>query len=257
MTGGASAKLALVTGGFRRLGAAVAARLAAQGWSLALHGAHSLVPSERLAAELAAVDAVWEPFHADLADETEVTALLPAVRAHFGQLPSLIVNNAALFQDDDARSITQAGLTAHHAVNLAAPVLLATQLAQLMDDGERGSIVNLLDQRIAQPHGDQLSYTLSKQALSGATATLARALAPRLRVNAVAPGLTLATPDYTPEQLGRLGTLMPLGRLPAPESIADAVAWLAGADSVTGQTIFVDGGAHMVSFERDFVHLAR
>ncbi len=250
-------KLALVTGGFKRIGAAIAARLAAEGWTLALHGAHSLVPSDRLADELKAAGAVWVPFHADLSVESEVVALLPAIAAHFDALPTLIVNNASLFEEDDASSVTAAVMAAHNAVNVVAPVLLATQLAQLMAADARGSIVNLLDQRIANPHGDQLSYTLSKQSLSGATATLARALAPKLRVNAVAPGLTLATPDYSDAQLAELAAMMPLGALPNPQAIADAVAWLAGAKSVTGQTIFVDGGAHMVSFARDFVHLGR
>lgn len=250
-------KLALVTGGFRRVGAAISARLARDGWTLALHGAHNLVPEDALAAEVAHFGTQWHGFGADLAHNENVLALLPAVQAHFGQYPELIVNNASLFADDNAMSVTAGSLAAHQAVNVTAPVLLATELAAHMAAEERGSIINILDQRIAQPHGDQLSYTLAKQALSGATQTLARALAPKLRVNAVAPGLTLATPDYTDSQLKRLAALMPLRVLPTPAQIADAVVWLSNAEAVTGQTVFVDGGAHMVSFERDFVHLAK
>ncbi len=250
-------KLALVTGGMKRVGAAISARLAAEGWALALHCGHEALPEPALAQQLVAHSSVWQGFQADLADDAARAALLPKIHAHFGVLPTLLVNNAALFTNDDAASITAQALAHHHAVNVSSPVLLATQLAGLMEPDARGCIINILDQRIAQPHGDQLSYTLSKQALGGATSTLAQALAPKLRVNAVAPGLTLATADYAPAQLRKLAALMPLGALPAPEAIADAVAYLAGADYVTGQTIFVDGGAHMVSFARDFVHLAR
>ncbi len=248
-------KLALVTGGMKRIGAAISARLALDGWALALHCGHETKPEPVLAVVLGAHRTRWHAFQTDLADDEARAGLLPSVMRHFGVPPTLIVNNAALFDEDDATSVTASTLARHHAVNVTAPVLLATQLAGFMAEGDRGCIINILDQRIAQPHGDQLSYTLSKQALSAATATLARSLTPKLRVNAVAPGLTMATPDYTPAQLERLAALMPLGTLPGPQGIADAVAYLANAAHVTGQTIFVDGGAHMVSFERDFVHL--
>jgi NAD(P)-dependent dehydrogenase (short-subunit alcohol dehydrogenase family) len=239
----------------KRVGAALSARLAAEGWALALHCGHESVPNAELTDALVAHNTHWQSFQADLADEAERAALLPSVCAHFDVVPSLLINNAALFSDDDASSITSDSLRTHMAVNLNAPVLLATQLAGMLGDEGRGCIINILDQRIAQPHGDQLGYTLSKQALAGATTTLARALAPRVRVNAVAPGLTLATADYTAAQMARLGEMMPLRALPKPLAIADAVAYLANATHVTGQTIFVDGGAHMVSYERDFVHL--
>ena len=144
-------------------------------------------------------------------------------------------------------------LAAHFAVNAAAPFILATALA-----GQGGrAVVNILDQRIAHPHRDQLAYTLSKQALAEATRTLALALAPAVRVNGVAPGLTLATGDYGPGQLDRLAAMMPLERLPTADQVADAVLFLAGAAASTGQVVFVDGGAGLVRYERDFVHLAR
>ena len=113
------------------------------------------------------------------------------------------------------------------------------------------------DQRIATPVPDQLAYSLSKQALWQATATLAVAFGARARVNAVAPGLTLPTDDYSAGQMTRLAARMPLGALPTPDDIADAVAWLARAEAVTGQTIFVDGGAHLAPLGRDFVALER
>ncbi len=241
-------KLALVTGGHRRLGAAISARLAADGWTLAIHGAHDAMPD----AALAPVLRDWHGFAADLRDGDAVAALMPRVIAHFGAVPSLLVNNASRFEWDDAATATPETLIAHHAVNTQAPVVLAVALAQA---GGEGSIVNILDQRVRNPVPDQLSYTLSKAALAGMTRTLATSLAPRLRVNAVAPGLTLPTAEYDAAQMVRIAGAMPLGVLPRPGDIASAVAFLAGAPAVTGQTIFVDGGASLKSFDRDFLYL--
>jgi pteridine reductase len=241
-------KLALVTGGHRRLGAAISARLAGDGWTLALHGAHDATPEPTLAAFLGD----WHGFVADLGDTDAVAGLLPQVRDHFGETPSLLVNNASIFEWDDVEHASAETIAAHHAVNAAAPVALTLAMAQA---GAKGGIVNILDQRIRNPNRDQLSYTLSKTALAGATRTLAVALAPNLRVNAVAPGLTMPTPDYGDEQMTRIAAAMPLGVLPQPEDIADAVAFFAGAQAISGQTLFVDGGASLKSFERDFLFI--
>jgi pteridine reductase len=240
--------LALVTGGHRRLGAFISARLAADGWTLAIHGARDATPEPALAAVLGD----WHGFVADLGDTDAVAGLFPAVVAHFGAVPSLLVNNASMFGADDAANVTTAAIADHHAVNATAPITLALAMAQA---GAIGSIVNILDQRIANPNRDQLSYTLSKTALAGMTRTLAVNLAPNLRVNAVAPGLTMPTPDYSEEQMERVAAAMPLGVLPRPEDVADAVAFLANAAAVTGQTLFVDGGASMKSFGRDFLYI--
>lgn len=245
--------LALITGSFRRLGGHIATRLVQAGYDVALHASHPGEPDAAVVAAIAAAGAEHHCFAADLADADAARALIPAVAARFGRGVSLLVNNASCFRADDAGYPTSESLTAHYAVNAAAPFVLATMLA-----GQGGSaVVNILDQRIAHPHRDQLAYTLSKQALAEATRTLALALAPRVRVNGVAPGLTLATDDYSPEQVDRLAALMPLGRLPDVDQVADAVLFLAGADASTGQIMFVDGGAGLVSFDRDFVHLAR
>ena len=244
-------KLALVTGGHRRLGAAISARLAADGWTLAIHGAHDAQPDAALAAAFATHDTTWQGFVADLADADAVEGLIPAVVAHFGQAPDLLVNNASRFVDDTATTATPADLGAHHAVNAAAPVALALALHRA---GGQGSVVNIIDQRIRNPVPDQFSYGLSKSALASATLSLAVSLAPRIRVNAVAPGLTLPTADYDDALMARIAAAMPLALLPAPADIADAAAYLAGAKSVTGQTLFVDGGASLKSFDRDFVY---
>jgi len=186
-----------------------------------------------------------------------VAGLVDRVTAHFGQPPTLLVNNASMFGLDGPEDMTADTLLAHFTINSAAPVLLARDVAARAQPGAPAAIVNILDQRIVHPAGDQASYTLSKLALAGATDMLARALAPRARVCAVAPGLTLPTEDYLPAQMVRLEQEMPLGMLPDPEDVAEAVVYLAGANAVTGQTIFVDGGAHLRSFGRDFLYLGR
>jgi pteridine reductase len=247
-------KLALITGGFRRIGATIAARLAAEGWTLALHGRLDLTPEPDLAAILATHDTKWRGFAADLAAGGAAESLMADVIEAFGQVPDLLVNNASHFVQDDRDSVDGAGLADRMAVNFASPVLLSLAMARALD-GDDGAIVNILDQRIKQPNGDQLSYTLSKQALAGATETLARVLAPNIRVNGVAPGLTIPTDDYRPAQMVALEQAMPLARLPEPDDIADAVLWLATARATTAQIIFVDGGASMKSFERDFMFL--
>jgi pteridine reductase len=248
-------KLALITGGFRRIGAAIAARLAREGWALALHSRTETTPDADLAIALHASQTKWHGFTANLANGDEVMQLLPRIHARFGRFPDVLVNNASRFVWDDPESITPDSLAVHHAVNVAAPVMLTCGLASLIGEQASAVVVNILDQRVRQPGADQLSYTLSKQALAAATETLARALAPRIRVNGVAPGLTLPTADYRPAQMTALQAEMPLGLLPEPDDIADAVLWLAQAQATTGQIIFVDGGANLKSFTRDFVFM--
>ena len=247
-----AAPLALVTGGCRRLGAAIAARLARAGYALALHGHHDATPEPALAEALAANE--WRGFVADFMDPAAATVLSAAVGEAFGRAPDLLVNSASVFGQDRLESVTAADLAQHHAVNCAAAALLTQAFAQAAREGP-GAIVNILDQRICHPHGDQLAYTLSKLSLAGLTEIAARELAPAIRVNAVAPGLTLATEDYGDEQIARLAAAMPLRRLPAPAEIAEAVLFLATTPGVTGQTLFVDGGAHHVAYRRDFMHL--
>jgi NAD(P)-dependent dehydrogenase (short-subunit alcohol dehydrogenase family) len=250
----AARPLALVTGGWRRIGAAIARALAGAGWDLALHAHSEATFDPAFVAELEGLGAAVYPLAADLADADAVTRLPFEAMTLAGRAPTLLVNCAALFREDSIATVTASMLDEHLAVNLAAPVLLTRALADLTQ--AEAAVVHILDQRVINPVPDQLSYTLSKQALHAAVRTLARSLAPRIRVNAVAPGLTLPTPDYSEAQWARLTAMMPLERLASPDEIAGAVLFLAGARAVTGQTIFVDGGAHLESFARDFVYLA-
>lgn len=246
--------LALITGGCRRLGAHIAMRLAAAGYDLALHAGHDPELEPWLADALRAVE--FAVFVADLGEATEVARLPEKVADRFGRPIALLVNSASRFAVAEPGGGPHDAVMAHMAVNLAAPFALAIAVAEAAS-GEGAAIVNLLDQRIANPPPDQLAYTLSKQALAEATRTMAIALAPHVRVNGVAPGLVLPTADYAPGQVERLAQRMPLARHAAPQDVADAVAWLAQARSVTGQTLFVDGGAHLISFPRDFAYLDR
>lgn len=244
--------LALVTGGVRRLGAAIAQRLAEAGYSVAV-SSHESDP--KLPAGLTHWDAEAMAFQADLSKPDAPIALLARVTEHFGRAPVLLVNNAAMFGQDDATTMSPATFDAHIALNFRAPVLLAQALAQSTEiTGASAAVVHITDQRVGNPVVDQLSYTLAKQALDASVRTMARALAPMVRVNAVAPGLTIATADYDEATIAASAAAMPLHRLPAAKDIADAVLFLAQADAVTGQTIFVDCGAHLESFRRDFMN---
>ena len=251
-------RLALVTGGCRRLGAAISARLAEGGWALALHARTDPTPDEALAAVLAEQATDWRGVTADLSDGAVAAGLVERVERAWGRSIDLVVNNAAPFAQDDWRTMTAESLMGQFASGAAAPLLIARALAVSGEAaGRPAACVMMLDQRIAHPHGEQASYTVAKLALTGAVRMLAIACAPHLRVNGVAPGLTLPTPDYSASQLRRLARRMPTGALPVPARVADAVAWLAEAGAVTGQVLFVDGGAHLESFEADFARLER
>ena len=249
-------KLALITGGLHRVGAAISARLAREGYALALHHHSGGEADPVLAEALAETDMENRRFAADLADPAAVDALIPAVAESFGRTPDLLVNNAALFAESEWSDLSADALTGMMQINLSAPVMLAKALVAA-SEAKRPAIVNIVDQRVVHPVPDQIAYSLSKSALWQATTTLAVAFGGRARVNAVAPGLTIATDDYSAAQVGRLAKLMPLGALPTPAQIADAVVYLARAEAVTGQTIFVDGGAHLAPLGRDFVALER
>lgn len=244
--------LALVTGGMHRIGAVIAGRLADSGYDLALHCRTDNQPEAALIESIERSGGAYCGFCADLSASGSADGLFDAVIARFGRAPTLLVNNASLFDDSSAAAPDEDKLVDAMMVNLIAPTQLSKRLAE---HGGTGCIINILDQRIRNPVPDQFDYTLTKQALWQATRTMALSLAPHIRVNAVAPGLTLPTVDYAPGQMARVAAMMPLERLPTPSDIADAVLYLVGAAAVSGQTIFVDGGANLRSFDRDFAYL--
>lgn len=250
-----SVRLALVTGGHRRLGAAIARALADAGFALAIHGSHDTKLDWELRDALERNETSWEGFVADFSDPEAAEELVANVAATFGRPPDVLVNSAAIFGQDRLENVGASDLMDHYAINCVAPALLTKAFATVPAGAVDRCIVNILDQRIDQPHGDQFAYTLSKMALAGLTRITSRELAPRIRVNAVAPGLTIATEDYSSAQMADLAAEMPLDCLPAAAQIAEAVLYLAQATAVTGQTLYVDGGAHMKGYLRDFMHL--
>ncbi|MEM1134168.1 MAG: SDR family oxidoreductase [Pseudomonadota bacterium] len=256
MSGSQSAKLALVTGGCRRVGAAISGHLAEQGYALALHGYSDREPDDALAVVLKEQGTQWYGFLADLTERTVPAKLMQQVVEHFGRVPDLLVNNASLFDDDQIETLDAASLERHWRIHLAAPTLLIQALYKHTGEDGRASVINIVDQRVRNPHGDQLSYTLSKQALAESIRTLAKACAPRLRINGIAPGMTLETEDYVDGQMATIAATMPLQRNSTPQDIAAAIGYLAVAEAVTGQLLYVDGGAHMQSYDRDFLHLS-
>lgn len=252
-----TAPLALVTGGVRRVGAAISGKLAQAGYDLALHGHSDAEPEDRLLETLKRAHTDWHGFIADFENTGSASTLISAVISHFGRAPDLLVNSASIFGQDDLSNLDADMLEKHMSVNMMLPVLLTIELANRRNSADRGCVVQILDQRVRNPNHDQLSYTLSKQALSETVRTLALTCAKTMRVNGVAPGLTLTAGEYGEDQLENITAMMPLNQLPSPDDIADAVLYLAQAGAVTGQTIFVDGGASLKSFDRDFVYLGK
>jgi pteridine reductase len=249
------APLALITGGMRRVGAAIAKRLALAGYDLALSSHVDGGPEPELAATLHAQSTNWHGFVTDLSNPQNAAQLITDVTAHFGRLPDLLVNNAAIFGQDDWQEMDADTLNAHFALNFYTPLLLSQALVAAAPATAQPAIVHILDQRIDNPPVDQISYTLSKQALAASVRTMGIAFGDKARVNAVAPGLVIVTDDYQPGQADRIANMMPLATLPDTAGIADAVLYLAHAKHVTAQTLYVDGGAHLKSFARDFLHL--
>ncbi|MDF1484531.1 SDR family oxidoreductase [Ramlibacter sp. H39-3-26] len=244
----------LVTGAARRLGREIALALAAGGWRVAVHYRHSDDDALKTIADCAALAGDSAGFDADLQDEDAVRALLPRVVQGFGAVDA-VVNNAALFDHDGAATFGYASLERHLRANTGAPIVLAQALhAHLAARGGevRGAVVNLLDQKLWNQNPDFLSYTLSKAALEAATTMLALALAPRVRVAGVAPGLTLTSHLLSEERFAQLHRLSPLGRSSTPRDVAAAVKFVLETPSITGTTLLVDGGQHLMRFERDF-----
>jgi NAD(P)-dependent dehydrogenase (short-subunit alcohol dehydrogenase family) len=247
----------LVTGAARRLGREIALGLAGSGHDVAVHYRSSAADAEATAAQLrgAGVDAAT--FAADLADEAACRALVPAVIAHFGRLDA-VVNNASVFVYDAPGSFGHAAMEQHWRANVAPAVLLAQALhAHLAARQATGCVVNLVDQKLWNPNPDYFSYTLSKAALQAATVMLAQALAPHLRVCGVAPGVTLVSGPMTEGEFETAHALTPLQRSSTPEDVARAVRFLLESPAVTGTTLLVDGGQHLVPQPRDVLFLAQ
>ena len=244
-------KWALVTGAGKRLGRAVALELARAGWGVVVHYRGERAEADEAAAEIRALGGRAETVSADLSDAAERHHLIAQAQEAAGAPLSALVNSAAIFEHDSIDTLNEQTLQRHIAVNTLTPSLLAREFAEALPEDGRGAIVNFLDFKLASPYPDHFSYTLSKYALAGATQLLARALAPRVRVNAVAPGYVLPAPGQAQADFERLHDDTPLERGPSGQEVGGAVRFLIENEAVTGQTIYVDSGRRFRSYERD------
>jgi len=242
----------LITGAAKRLGREIALHLAGAGWRVAVHYRDSVDEARKTVADCTKLAGSSASFRANLASETAVRHLLPSVVEEFGYVDAL-VNSASTFEHDTVATFSFAALEKHIRSNAGAAVLLSQALHEhLASRDARGAVVNLLDQKLWNPNPDFLSYTLSKAALEAANTLLAMELAPRVRVVGVAPGLTLTSHMLSPEKFDALHKLAPLGHSSTAADVAATVAFALANNSITGTTLLVDGGQHLMKFERDF-----
>jgi NAD(P)-dependent dehydrogenase (short-subunit alcohol dehydrogenase family) len=237
-------RAALVTGGAKRLGRAMALALAEAGFDVAVHYSASAAEAEATAADIAALGRRAITLRADLAREDQVAALLPGATAALGPI-GVLVNNASTFERDEWHDATRESWDLHIEPNLRAPFVLAQGFAQALPAGHEGVVVNLLDQRVWSLTPHFVSYTVSKAGLWALTQSLALALAPRIRVNGIGPGPAMPSPRQTQEQFDRQCDSVPLKRGTSPGEVARALLAILAMPSMTGQMIALDGGQHM------------
>ena len=237
-------RAALVTGGARRIGRALALALAADGFAVAVHHRNSHAAAEKLVAGILNNGGTAVALAADLADEGAVRELLPRAQQALGPIGCL-VNNAAVFAADTVETVTPESWELHLGVNLRAPFVLIQDFAKRLPKSAGGVVVNLLDQRVWSLTPYFVSYTLSKAGLWTLTQTMALALAPRIRVNGIGPGPALPSPRQSAEEFARQCVTMPLRRGTSPQEIAAALRFILSAPAMTGQMIALDGGQHL------------
>lgn len=237
-------KTALITGAAKRIGRHLALSLAERGWDIAIHYNSSEADAAEVADEIRKRGQNAAILRADLSRESEVAGLIARATDALGPLTCL-VNNASVFEYDSIGSATREGWDTHLETNLRAPFVLTQEFAKALPVDATGVVVNLIDQRVWNLTPHFVTYTISKAALWTLTQTLALALAPRIRVNAIGPGPTLANIRQTPEQFARQCAAMPLRHGASPQDIADALHYILDAKSMTGQMIALDGGQHL------------
>lgn len=241
----AEQKAVLVTGAAKRLGRAIALDLAQHGWDIGLHFNSSESEARDTATRARAQGSRVAILQADLAEENETGALMGRAISELGPL-SALVNNASIFEPDDWASVSRTSWDRHMAINLRAPFVLSQEFARHLPQDRRGTIINIIDQRVLKPTPQFLSYSVSKAALYWLNTTLAQAMAPRIRVNAVAPGPTMINARQSETHFRRQREATLLGAGAEPGDVCEAVRYLLDSPSVTGQMIAVDGGQHLI-----------
>lgn len=238
------APIAVITGGSSRIGKALAEDLAGHGWSLVLHAHTHPEKAQELAKDIRSRGGRAEVLTADLTDIVELKRFMAAAAGPFGP-PSVLINNASIFEDDAIGDLDPARYDAHFNIHTRAPVFLAEDFARQLPEDRKGLIVNVIDQRVWKLTPQAFSYSLSKAALWTATRTLAQALAPRIRVNAIGPGPSFRNARQTPEEFDKQWCSVPLGKGPSPTDFGRTVRFLWDCEPVTGQMIAIDGGQHL------------
>ncbi len=251
-------KAVLVTGAAKRLGREIALQFARQGWDVAVHYGRSVKEAAQTVKEIQSIGRGAQGFQADLSDEAAVKNLFLDVSKTFPNL-NCLVNSASIFEYDRANSNTPFSgkiLQEHMQVNLTAPILLS----QLMFEHQKSKanksevipvVIQLLDQKLINPNPDYLSYTLSKAALLSSVELLAMDFAPYLRIVGLAPGISLPSGDQTEDGFTKAHQMTPLGKSSTPLDIGKAAVFLAESGAITGTTLYVDGGQHLLSSSRD------
>ena len=253
-----------MTGAAKRLGREIALEFARQGWDVAVHYGRSEVDAQETVRQIQGLGRKAQAFSADLSNEAATTGLFKAVTEQFQGLYCL-VNSASIFEYDRANSaspLSQKSLQEHMQVNLVAPILLSQLMFGYQKSNQKNktekiaedslpSVIQLLDQKLINLNPDYLSYTLSKAALLSSVEMLALDFAPLLRVVGLAPGISLPSGDQTEEGFAKAHQMTPLQRSSKPNDIAKAAVFLAQANAITGTTLYVDGGQHLLPSTRD------
>jgi NAD(P)-dependent dehydrogenase (short-subunit alcohol dehydrogenase family) len=237
-------RAALVTGAGKRIGCALALELGRAGFAVAVHYGHARADAEAVVAEIVKGGGKAVALGADLSVEAQVSTLVAAAVKALGPL-GVLINNASVFERDEALTVTRASWDRHLETNLRAPFVLSQDFARQLPAGQDGCIVNIVDQRVWNLTPHFVSYTLSKAGLWTLTQTLALALAPRIRVNAIGPGPTLPSPRQSADQFARQVASVPLQRGPRLDELDAALRFILTASSMTGQMIALDGGQHL------------
>lgn len=236
--------VALVTGAADRIGAAIAIRLAAEEYAVVIHYRSSGEKAEELAQAIQGDGGRADIVQADLAKREDRMGLVANAAESFGPL-TVLINNASVFEPDSAETLHEDLWDLHMAVHAEAPAFLSRDFAAQLPDGEEGNIINIIDERVLTLSPDYFSYTLSKSLLWTATRTLAQSLAPRIRVNAIGPGPTLANSRQSEEEFKASRKRLPLQRGADPDEIARGIAAILDLPAMTGQMLALDGGEHL------------
>jgi NAD(P)-dependent dehydrogenase (short-subunit alcohol dehydrogenase family) len=245
---------ALVTGSAKRIGRQIALDLADSGYDIAVHCNASRNDAGEVAALIQSKGRRAHVVQGDLAHLETPEKLISEARAALGPL-TVLINNASIFESDEVGSITSESWAQHQDANLRAPVMLSQAFAGQLAQGEHGNIINIIDQRVWKLNPKFFSYTLSKAALWTATRTLAQALAPNIRVNAIGPGPALPSARMDQAEFDKQASLTLLGRGTSPAEISAAVKFILSQPALTGQMIALDGGQHLVWQTPDVVEV--